>query len=729
MNTAEDFRRAIESKGLTPPVTIFADGKLHRFASNGDREDDSGWYVYFPDGQPAGAFGCWRLGVKENWSAKSETTMSETERAAHRQRLEATRQQRDTEERRRHAEAAAWAQDLWEHATPASASHPYLQRKQAQPHGLKIHSENVLLIPVRIKNTITSLQLIDEDGTKKFLPGGAVTGGYFLIGDPTDAAIIAVGEGFSTCASVHEATGYPTVCAFSAGNLVSVATQLRQEFPTVRIVVVGDNDLSGTGQRAARTAAEAVNGVAVVPEEQGQDFNDLHAQRGLEAVSAAIKAVLTHGENAEAVTTPSQPVSMDREPEIPAPFTLVTAPDSFISQYVKYATTRTDAPAEAHEALAFGILSVAASHVRLPIATSPRGWSLVLWVLYLVNSTAGRKSTVIDLAIDLVREVVGEEALVFWEGSPQGLLQRLQARDGEATVFVRDEYASLMAAFNKNGHLSGLPQVLIKAFDGSPLENIRTKKKGPDGEKHSDTDRVEHPYLAQFAAAPWDAFIQRATVDNLLDGFLPRFIVITGAAAGRPLPLLTPSITAARATLYAQLSRYALQAQSIQHVVLSPEVLEAQWSLEQTFLRRAETSGRPDAAGPSLKRLAETALKVAALLAIEDATNGVLSIRIEHFTLASLIATRWADSSVRLVEALGATSFQKECTSVFQTIQQRPGVSVSLLYRTHRRLRKREFDEILDALDLQGRIRIEAQPTSTPGRPPRLVYPIGGAAL
>lgn len=409
-------------------------------------------------------------------------------------------------------------------------------------------------------------------------------------------------------------------------------------------------------------------------------------------------------------------------------FQLVTAPDSFISQYVTYATTRTDAPAEAHEAFAFGILSVAASHVRLPIATSPRGWSLVLWILYLVNSTAGRKSTVIDLAIDLVREVLGEAALIFWEGSPQGLLQRLQARDGEATVFVRDEYASLMAAFNKNGHLSGLPQVLIKAFDGSPLENVRTKKKGPDGEKHSDTDRVEHPFLAQFAAAPWDAFMQRATVDNLLDGFLPRFVVITGAAAGRPLPLLTPSITAARAALYEQLHTYTLRAQSIQHVVLAPEVLEAQWSLEQTFLRRAETSGRPDAAGPSLKRLAETALKVAALLAIEEATNGVLSIRGEHFTLARLIVTRWAESSVRLVEALGATSFQKECTSVFQTIHQRPGVSVSLLYRTHRRLRKREFDEILDALDLQGRIRIETQPTSIHGRPPRVVYPIGGTA-
>ena len=119
-----------------------------------------------------------------------------------------------------------------------------------------------------------------------------------------------------------------------------------------------------------------------------------------------------------------------------------------------------------------------ASHVRLPIATSPRGWSLVLWILYLVNSTAGRKSTVIDLAIDLVRDVLGEAALIFWEGSPQGLLQRLQARDGEATVFVRDEYASLMAAFNKNGHLSGLPQVLIKALRRKSAGECPDEKEG-----------------------------------------------------------------------------------------------------------------------------------------------------------------------------------------------------------------------------------------------------------
>ena len=56
MQAVEKFRHTIERAGLTVPEMIHADGKLHRFASNGDRADDAGWYLFFPDGVPAGAF-------------------------------------------------------------------------------------------------------------------------------------------------------------------------------------------------------------------------------------------------------------------------------------------------------------------------------------------------------------------------------------------------------------------------------------------------------------------------------------------------------------------------------------------------------------------------------------------------------------------------------------------------------------------------------------------------
>ena len=63
MSELEQFRDAIRSAGLEPPDIIVADGKLRRFASNGKRGDDAGWYVLYGDGIPAGSFGDWRTGI------------------------------------------------------------------------------------------------------------------------------------------------------------------------------------------------------------------------------------------------------------------------------------------------------------------------------------------------------------------------------------------------------------------------------------------------------------------------------------------------------------------------------------------------------------------------------------------------------------------------------------------------------------------------------------------
>ncbi len=100
------FRQEIEKAGLTPPETIIADGKLHRFASNGDRADDAGWYTYFPDDTPAGAFGCWRKNFKQTWSGKADSTLTPAERERQRTRLDEARRQREQDERLRHEEAA-----------------------------------------------------------------------------------------------------------------------------------------------------------------------------------------------------------------------------------------------------------------------------------------------------------------------------------------------------------------------------------------------------------------------------------------------------------------------------------------------------------------------------------------------------------------------------------------------------------------------------------------------
>ena len=102
--------------GLHPPQVIEPDGKLHRFATNGKARDDAGWYVFYGDGIPAGAFGDWRSGLSETWRADIGRKLSPQEETAHRARVEAIRREREAEDVKRKAEARERAAAIWQAA-------------------------------------------------------------------------------------------------------------------------------------------------------------------------------------------------------------------------------------------------------------------------------------------------------------------------------------------------------------------------------------------------------------------------------------------------------------------------------------------------------------------------------------------------------------------------------------------------------------------------------------
>jgi hypothetical protein len=406
------------------------------------------------------------------------------------------------------------------------------------------------------------------------------------------------------------------------------------------------------------------------------------------------------------------------------PFQLSTAHDSFVTRYVCYAGSRTDAPLEAHELMAVCLLSgLAGPNPRIPIATSVNGLGLTLWGMYLVNTTTGRKTTVIELARDIALEILPCEAIVEWEGSPQGFIQRLQRRDGQPAIFMRDEYSGLLQQMNRGGHMAGLEQTFIRAFDGGVLENIRTRKRNKStGEIYEDTDRVECPYLAKLTGATWDAFIRRATIDNVLDGFLPRFIFVTGIATPRPAGRLTVAMFAARDGLVRRARAFHERARSLDLVNVEDDVLEALWTLEQEWSARADRSARPEAAGPALKRLTEAVLKTAALLAIDRAGNAMPCITLQDFAAAHAMGNCWAISTIRLIEALGATTFLRDSDAVMETVKRHPqGLKLSELYGRHRQLKKRDFDELLAALDTQELIVRAQLKQEGRGRPSTMV--------
>jgi hypothetical protein len=148
-----------------------------------------------------------------------------------------------------------------------------------------------LVVPAMdAEGNVQSLQFIQPDGSKRFLKDAGTTGSSFTI-HGSEPGVIAVVEGVATGASVQAATGWSVVCAFSAGNLGKVAEQVRGKFPNARIIIAGDNDESGAGEKYGRAAAEAVGGRYVQPEAVGHDWNDVAKEKGLEAVKKGLESI------------------------------------------------------------------------------------------------------------------------------------------------------------------------------------------------------------------------------------------------------------------------------------------------------------------------------------------------------------------------------------------------------------------------------------------------------
>jgi putative DNA primase/helicase len=300
LNIEQQFVTAMAEHGLLPPA-IVADGRVHRFAGPDEkRGKHSGWYVLHGDGVPAGTFGDWRTGLKENWCAKAVDAMPLADLKAYRERIEKNKAAADAERAKLAEAARQHCVKLLGRAGPVQQSHAYVEAKAITAAGAK-QLGTMLLIPLRdTQGALHSLQFIQSTGEKQFKSGGIIAGCYCLIGDaPVGGAPLLICEGWATGCSLHEATGLPVAAAMSAGNLMHVAQSLRATLPDVPLILCADDDIQTKGNPGltkAREAAFAVSAQLAVPDfgpnrqTGAADFNDLHLARGAEAVKASINA-------------------------------------------------------------------------------------------------------------------------------------------------------------------------------------------------------------------------------------------------------------------------------------------------------------------------------------------------------------------------------------------------------------------------------------------------------
>jgi putative DNA primase/helicase len=266
MNNFYDF---IHNLGYEPNSEIIPN-KFIRFGKN-----KSVSAKLFADGQ-GGYLKDWRSGDKHFWFANDFKNLSSTERKTRHDEIESIKQAHEMKQAQIHKDVGIKSKELFMGSQDALENHPYLIKKKVKPFDIRQQGNNLLIPVCSVLGEFQSIQFINQQGDKWFSKGGKSKGGCHFIGKFSINNPILIAEGYATAYSVYEHTGYLTIVAFNAMNLIPVAIDLRKHFPKVEIIIAGDSDK--TGKHHAELASKAVNGSISIPpfteNQNGTDWND-----------------------------------------------------------------------------------------------------------------------------------------------------------------------------------------------------------------------------------------------------------------------------------------------------------------------------------------------------------------------------------------------------------------------------------------------------------------------
>lgn len=256
--------------------------------------ETSGWYSYHEtDGHFICVYGNWRTNQQWKFYSNSLETLSVQDQAELNKKIELNLQKSKEERKKRHDETAREVQNRFNNAREC-AEHEYLTKKGLKNvYGLKQINKSLLVPVYSTRNTnkeLRSLQYITTKN-KRFVSASEVKSGIYTAGlgwdDWSNIKTIAVTEGLATCLSVHQSTGLPTICVFSA-NFGQSALENIRKFCNAEFLICFDHDESGIGeQRSKEICASLSNARSRIPSKLG-DYNDMFQELGPSAVKSEI---------------------------------------------------------------------------------------------------------------------------------------------------------------------------------------------------------------------------------------------------------------------------------------------------------------------------------------------------------------------------------------------------------------------------------------------------------
>lgn len=333
----DNLKNEFHNAGLMVDSPIL-DGTIKRCGTTEKPKGKDGWYIGWSKligGKDciSCAIGDWAKSDNASITYKSwkDHHFSHADLTAIDEHQEQLKKKIAAEKAKRHKEAAKKANQDWLSLSETGSS-GYLASKGVKAHGIRYgHDEkegDYIAVPIRGHDgEIKGLQLIydnplsyDPTRNKTFSSGVEKKGNFHLIGTVSPIAPLCFAEGYATAASVHEATGYPVIVCFDAGNIKPVVEAWRKTNPQHNFIVCADNDQwkdKNTGIEAATDAAKAHGCFLAIPDFTGfdvgnkpTDFNDLHKLAGLEHLKAVLAEDL-NSEHLKPVVKPTAATAQD----------------------------------------------------------------------------------------------------------------------------------------------------------------------------------------------------------------------------------------------------------------------------------------------------------------------------------------------------------------------------------------------------------------------------------
>jgi hypothetical protein len=392
---------------------------------------------------------------------------------------------------------------------------------------------------------------------------------------------------------------------------------------------------------------------------------------------------------------------------------IVDSRRTFVDDYLDWAKSKTDAAYQYHIASAFTVLSSAFSDIGYAIPKYGK-MGLNLWFMVLGETTLTRKSTSRNLMLRMIREFEkysGYQIDIGSDATPEGVTGILAERDGKTSLLHRDEVQGMFKDFINKTYMASAAERFTELYDGHVPVVIRS------GKGKSQTERATTNFV-MFLMGITSKVADVLTTEYFRSGFLARFIYVTAETPDRSKELEDIQ----QADEYEIIVKDGVMDNLVKGIYnavvfwqkkgepsprpirLSEPALERFNQFKWEMGNWADNHQERDSIEPSRQRLALSVWKCAILLAMHEQKE---QVELRHMLTAIYYSQDWFKNLIKMASAISASEWQRDVDKLEALVIDRGGkIRYEEAYRKFSNKRKREFDEMVQALHSQARVQI-----------------------